>query len=798
MSRCERALRALTAGNRTLLRATDEQQLLQDMCRVIVETAGYATAWVGYAEHDPQKSIRVMAFHGFDGEPSQSPYYTWGDNEEGRTTAGSAIRTGQAAIGRHILTDPQVLPRWREEARRRGYASVSSFPLFIDGQVIGNLTVFAAEPDAFDTDEVELLSELASDLTYGIKALRANLERARAVALHRRTDRGLRTLSAGNHTVLRATEEQQLLQDMCRVIVDVGGYRTAWIGYAENDAEKTIRPVAYAGFEGEPEQAPRFTWAETGQGNTATAMAIRSGQPCIGRRLLSDPNVEPAWREEAQRRGYASVSAYPLFVEGIILGSLTIYATEADAFDEAEGKLLGEMADDLAFGIATLRLRVRHQKDEETIERMAYFDPLTGLPNRARLDDLLAETIAAARLQNRPLALLVLDVDRFRQINEVIGYARGDTLLRGIGLRLQGLLSQAEILAHLGRDEFAILLPRSDANRATETAQRILNALEAPFDLTDIRVEVRASIGISLFPGHGTDPELLLLRADSAVTQAKRTHTGYALFRGDTEPENRRRLSLVGDLRRAIEGNELLLYYQPKIDMRSGLLCGAEALVRWQHPDLGLVSPDKFIPLAEHTGLIQPLTHWVVNTALGQCYAWHEMGLHTPLAVNLSMPNLRDPRLPGRIAGILTTWGAKPDWLQIEVTETSLMEDPAGTMEVLRRLSGMGMKIFVDDFGTGYSSLSYLQKLPIDAIKIDKSFVLGVPDDEDSLVIVRSTIDLAHDLDLRVVAEGVESGEIWEQLAALGCDEAQGTYVSEPIPAGQFLDWQKQWQWPKR
>ena len=796
MNRCERALKALSAGNRTLLRADDEQQLLHDMCRVIVEVGSYSTAWVGYAEHDASKTLRLMAWFGIDEEIVQTPYSTWDDTEQGRTTAGAAIRSGKACVGRHILTDPSIAPQWREEAVRHGYASVSSFPLLIDEETIGNLTVFASEADAFDEVEADLLGELADDLAYGIKALRTRIERDEALKQYRRVGRALRTLSAGNRTLLRASDEDQLLRDMCRVIVEVGGYRMAWIGYAEQDPDKTIRPMAHAGLEGGLKDAPQFTWADTERGSTAGAIAIRSGQPFIGRHLLTDESMLAFWREEAKKRGYGSASAFPLRVDGNVLGCLTIYAADPDAFDETEGNLLGEMADDLAFGIAALRTGASRRQAEETIQRMAFHDPVTGLPNRARLEEDLAAAIAAAREQRRSFALLVLDVDRFREINEVIGYGRGDRLLQGIGQRLQQTLNGGASLAHLGRDEFAALLPRADANQASETAQRLLRTLEEPFDLSEFRVEVRASVGISLFPGHGTDPELLILRADAAVTQAKRSHSGFAVFRGDAESENLRRMGLVGDLRRAIETGQLLLCYQPKVDMRSGCLCGAEALVRWQHPDLGLVGPDRFIPLAEYTGLIQPLTHWVLNSALGQCYAWHETGQEMPLAVNLSMPNLRDPRLPGRISGILTTWGARPDWLQIEVTEGSLMEDPEGTMEVLRRLSGMGIKLFVDDFGTGYASLRYLQKLPIDAIKIDKSFVLGMPTDEDSRVIVHSTIDMAHDLGLKVVAEGVETREIWERLAEMGCDVAQGNYISAPIPAAEFPEWWSRSPWP--
>jgi diguanylate cyclase (GGDEF)-like protein len=608
-----------------------------------------------------------------------------------------------------------------------------------------------------------------------------------------RIERALRTLSAANRTLLRESDEPQLLEAMCRVIVDTGGYPIAWIGYAEQDADKTIRPAAYAGYEGDPAQAPQFTWAEGERGDTTTGIAIRSGNPCLGRHLLTDPQVPPMWREEARARGFAAVSAYPIRVDGSVIGALTIYSRDTDAFDEAENALLEELADDLGYGIAALRLRQRHREAEAAIERMAFHDPVTGLPNRAMLESQLAEEVVAARAQNRSFALLMVDIDRFREINEVIGYAKGDRLLQDVGQRI-GAAAPGQLLAHLGRDEFALLAYRADANQAGEIAQQILKSLEEPFDFSDFRVEVHASIGIALFPGHGTDPELLILRADAAMNRAKRAHIGYAVFRGEAENENLRRLGLVADLRRAIEGNQLLLHYQPKVDMRSSRFCGAEALVRWRHPLLGMVSPDQFIPLAEHTGLIQPLTHWVLNNALAQSYAWRESGVEVPVAVNLSMPNLRDPRLPGRIAGIMTTWGADPGWLEIEVTESSLMEDPAGTLEVMRRLDGMGLKLYVDDFGTGYSSLSYLQKLPIEAIKIDKSFVLGMVTDKDSRIIVRSTIDMAHDLGLKVVAEGVENQEIWEQLAELGCDIAQGVRISEPLAVDRFVPWQAAWR----
>lgn len=797
MERSERALRTLSAGNRALVRAAGEMELLRDMCRLIVEVGGYRGAWVGYAERDAAKTLRVVAFFGPAELPPELPYLTWADNEDGQTTAAIAIRTGQPVVGRQLFSDPQLAPRWRDEAIKFGYASASSFPLAVDGQTIGNLTVYAAEADAFDQAEVDLLAELAEDLSFGIKTARIHVERAKAEAQRARAERASRTLSECNRTQLRASDEQQLLQDMCRVIVDSGGYRAAAIVYAEHDADKTLRPMATVGFEGPASDFPKLTWADTEIGNTAAGIAIRAGKPCIGMNLLADSAVAPVWREEAQRRGYAAHSAFPLLVEGEVIGCLAIFAQEPDAFDAQEAALLEELASDLSFGITALRLRARHRQAEQTIRHMALFDAVTDLPNRTQLNERLAEAIAAARRANLSLALLILNVARFREVNEVIGYSRGDDLLRALGERLRKSVGSSGTLAHLGRDEFAVLLPRADMDFATDTAQELLKALDEPFEVAGIRVEVSAHIGISLFPGHGKVPELLILHADAARNQAKREHGGYAFYCGGSEAESRRREALIGDLRRGIEANQLLLYCQPKADMRTGQLCGAEALVRWKHPELGMVPPDQFVPLAERTGLIQPLTRWVLNAALGQCYAWNEQGLNTPLAVNFSMPNLRDPRLPRRIRGILDTWGAPPEWLNVEVTESCLMEDPRGTLEILKRLKEMGISLFIDDFGTGYSSLSYLQKLPIDAIKIDKSFVLKLIGDKDSQVIVRSTIDMAHDLNLKVVAEGVETQEIWDRLVALECDVAQGHFVSAPLPAEQFFEWQAQSRWAK-
>lgn len=793
LERVNRVLKTLSAGNRTLLRAGDEQELLAAMCRVIVEEGGYRCALVGYAEHDEAKSVRIMACAGIEQSFFEAHRPSWADTEWGDRAVGIAIRTGQPSIGRRILTDP-AYAAVREDALRAGYAAASAFPLRVNGDVIGALSILAAEAEAFDETEVRLLEELADDLAYGIATLRTRAARKRAEAELARVNRALRTLSAGNRILLRAADEQELLSEMCRVIVEQGGYRMAWVGYAQHDEQKTIRPMAVAGFDEGFFEAAHFTWADAGLGLGPTGTAVRTGEPVIGRNLLTDPTVAP-WREEAMKRGYASASAFPLRIEGEVIGNLSICATEPDAFDEAEARLLGELADDLAYGIANLRVRIKHQEAEKTIERMAYYDALTGLPNRALLHRELEHAIMGARLARRPLALLLLKVDQFREISDTLGHREGDVLLREIAARLTGFAKGNETVARLGDDEFAVLLPGAGAEYAVRAAHRLVRALYEPVELAGLTVDAHGSIGIALFPGHGTDPEALMRRATMAAFQAKRSAAGFALYTGSADQECTRRLALMGDLHRAIEHNELLLYCQPKVNLRSGQVCGAEALVRWQHPQHGMLPTGEFIKLAEHAGLITPLTHWVLDAAFAQSYAWHEAGLHRPLSVNLSAHDLRDPRLFERIKGLFATWGIRPELIQFELTESALMDDPAGAMETLTRLKGLGVELFIDDFGSGYSSLSYLQKLPVDSIKIDQSFVSNMLASADSAVIVRSTIDLGHNLELEVVAEGVDSSGVWERLSALGCDTAQGYYISMPIPADQFKEWEERSRW---
>jgi diguanylate cyclase (GGDEF)-like protein len=774
---------------RLILRASDEAQLLQDVCHAIVDAGAYAMAWIGFAEHDDRKTLHPKARAGPGASVLTPVDGTWAAEGWGRGPTGAAIRNARAVVIRDVEhTTDGDLDALRAQARTQGYGAVCALPLRTRGGVLGALTILDAHAGAFDTAEMDILGELADDLAFGIESLRERKEeqcKARRLLL---VDRALRTLSAGNRVLLRCTEEAQLLKEMCRAIVDIGGYRLAWVGYAQRDPAQTILPMAHAGFEDGLFQRLQLTWADTPTGQIPPAMAIRSGAPCVRLDFATDPRFAP-FRKGALRRGLNASSAFPLIVDGEVLGTLDIVASEVDAFGDDELAVLTELASDLSFGISNVRVRLRQREAERTIERMAFTDALTGLPNRTRLRDRLGDEIDLARQQQHSLALLVLNLDRFRAINEVLGYRYGDRLLVDLGERLNKQIPPAASLARIGVDEFAVLLPAAGAEQADATARALVRGFDEAFDVAGTRVELQASIGIALFPGHGAEPDALIQRADAAMYEAKRDRKGIAVFRGESEPENRERLSLMADLRRAIEENQLRLYCQPKVDMTTGRVCGAEALVRWLHPQRGLVLPDRFVPFAESTGLINPLTYWVLHAALGQCYAWRAAGVELPLAVNLSARNLLDPRLLDRLTGLMTTWGATPEWLQFELTESALMEDPAGAMEVLQRLSAMGFRLYVDDFGTGYSSLSYLQKLPVDAVKIDKSFVLRMSTDRDSGVIVQSTIDMAHNIGLEVVAEGTETRLIWDQLVGFHTDVAQGNYISDPMPSGQFQEW---------
>ncbi|HEX6097973.1 MAG TPA: EAL domain-containing protein [Thermoanaerobaculia bacterium] len=444
----------------------------------------------------------------------------------------------------------------------------------------------------------------------------------------------------------------------------------------------------------------------------------------------------------------------------------------------------------LTHWVAFVRDVTQTKHQVTSLRHQAMHDALTGLPNRTLLFESLERTIDDARGNASMLALMLMDLDRFKEVNDTFGHHFGDALLKQVAFRLRNQIHGEDVVARLGGDEFAVVLPRiDDANAVAQTARRILGTLEQPFVIEGQVLEVGASIGIALFPEHGTDARTLLRRADVAMYAAKQKQSGYSFHREDGSSRSPDQLALVVELRHAVERNELVAHYQPKLHMRSGLMTRAEVLVRWDHPTRGHLSPSQFIPLAERTGLIRSVTDWLLEHAIGQCRVWQDAGAPIHIAVNVSARSLLDQGLPGKVQRALDRWGVEPRFLKIEITESSIMADPAHALAILSMLQSMGVRLSVDDFGTGYSSLTHLRELPIDEIKIDKSFVIGMCRSEADAAIVRTVIDLAHNLGKQVCAEGVEDEATWRMLKELGCDLAQGFWIAKPMAADDLMTW---------
>jgi diguanylate cyclase (GGDEF)-like protein len=439
--------------------------------------------------------------------------------------------------------------------------------------------------------------------------------------------------------------------------------------------------------------------------------------------------------------------------------------------------------------LITLYVSRRVSQQARLLATQALYDPLTRLPNRSLMQDRLEQTIALSRRGKRSFGVALMDLNRFKEVNDTLGHNVGDELLREVGNRLRQAVRAEDTVARMGGDEFVVIIQELTEADVPVFANKLRAALEPPFLWENQRIDISASIGFALYPSHAYEPSSLIRYADIAMYAAKRSGRHFAIYAPDQQLLSRSALTLKGELRDAIQFDQLTLHYQPKIDHRSYCVVGLEALIRWNHPRRGLLLPDQFIPLAEESGLMGPLTQWVLKTALGQLALLHAKGFSISMGVNLSARSLHDLELPAVISSLLAKSRVPAEYLALEITESALMAHPADALAILTRLDRMGVTLAIDDFGTGYSSMAHLRKLPVDEIKIDKSFVIGMEENENDAVIVRSIIDLAHNLSLRVVAEGVETKDTWITLCVLGCDHSQGLYMCKPLPSDALIEW---------
>jgi len=600
-------------------------------------------------------------------------------------------------------------------------------------------------------------------------------------------------LSRTSAAIIRHDQPEDLFRQVCKIVAELDQVLLVYIGLIDPESG-WLHPLAWSGAIAERARHPSTPAASTDpsqpEGWGPSGMAFRLGHPVVSNDFLGDPNNRP-WRDWARRAGIRAAAAFPLRRDGRAVGCLSAYAAEPGFFEDDITGLLTGLAGEVSFALDLFERENQRKIAADHIRHLATHDPLTGLPNRTLLLDRLTQAIHGAHRKQHCVGVLFLDLDHFKTINDSLGHDIGDRLLREVAERLRDSVRQEDTLVRQGGDEFILVLPDIvEPGAAGRVAEHLLRALREPFALNEHSLHVSASIGISVYPMDSTDPTTLIRYADNAMYHAKEAgRADYAFFTAELNVRVSELFSLGNELRQALEREEFVLYYQPQIELATGRLAGAEVLIRWQHPERGLVPPVKFIPIAEETGSIGPIGEWTLRTACAQGRRWQQAGLPLPpIAVNLSAQQWLQPHIERQVVAALDASGLAPHLLELEITESLLMRDTDTMLDTMRRLRARGVQFAVDDFGTGYSSLSYLKRFPINQLKIDRSFVRDIPTDPDDAAIAIAIIQMGKSLRLTVVAEGVETLGQLNFLREHGCDAAQGYYFSSPLPAERFAE----------
>jgi diguanylate cyclase (GGDEF)-like protein len=736
----------------TTILIADDNRANREALGSLLETAGYAVvkasdgleALEQARKHRPRLIISDVLMPRMDG------YELARRLRADPATRGTALLFYTAYFGERSAQDL---------ARAHGVARVLVKPS--DNAVILEAVreALAARPDqgsdaeaGLDRDHLRVMVDQLLQKTDALEAQQRRIERL---------NRTLSTLSAVNALIVRAQDRQELLEEACRIAVETGGFGYAAVALLDR-ATSQVLPVAAAGEGSADPSVPRFPV-----------------EPRFA--VVNDLGAAPdaPGREAALRRGLRGYVVLPLVVSGVPAGALLLYARTAGFFDEDEMRLLHELAGDISFALQHLAQKAR-------MDYLAYHDSLTGLPNRSLFADRLAQALSAARREKRQAAVAYLDVQRFRLVNETFGRKAGDELLHEIGARLRRAVRDQDTVGRIGADHFVIAVAGFDRldEAATLIVDKVTQAFAEPIAVEGGQLRVAMRTGVAVFPSDGDSAETLTANAEAAMNRARETGQATVFYAPHMNERVAESLALENRLRHAIEAGELSLHYQPKFDMRTSKVAGLEALIRWNDRELGQVPPSRFVALMEETGMILAAGRWALGRAVRDMRHWRSLGLHVPrTSVNVSALQLKQSDFVESVLSAMRGFDGGAPILDLEITESVLVEDIEECTRKLQILRRAGVEISVDDFGTGYSSLNYLARLPVDTLKIDRSFVISLRDTGYPRNIVAMIVSLAHTLGLKVIAEGVEEDQQLELLRELGCDQIQGFLTGRPLPA---------------